>query len=214
MQPAISPRAQIDHFVVAIRSLDEGTAAFETLTGVRPARGGQHPRRGTENALVSLGNGMYLEIIAPQKGAALDPADAPMRELTELTVIGWAVGVSDVQDARARLQKADATPSPVSPGSRVTPGGATLEWSTFGLLSPQLDIAPFFIHWNAGTAHPSTTSPTGCTLSRLVVQDPAAAALTRVLAALGVEGVAVSTGPTAIAVTLACPSGVVTLRTK
>jgi len=213
-QTAMPFHAQVDHIVVAIRSLDEGVAAFQKLTGVKPVAGGTHPGRGTENALVSLGDGRYLEIIAPQKGAELGPQDRPMRDLTGLTIIAWAVSVSDAQDARARLQKAGATPSPITPGARVTPAGATLEWSTFGLMSPGIDVAPFFIHWSAATAHPSTTSPTGCTLSRLAVQDPAGADLTRALGALGVQRVDVTAGPSAITATLACPSGPVTLRTS
>lgn len=206
--------AQIDHFVIAIRSLAEGVAAFEKLTGVKPVAGGKHPDRGTENALVSLGSGTYLEIIAPQKGAKLTPLDEPMTELTDLTVIAWAVSVSDATQARDRLLKAGTTPSPVTPGSRVTPAGTTLEWTTFGLMSPQIDVAPFFIAWGAGTKHPSTTSPKGCTLSKVLVRDAAAADLTRVLDTLGVKGAEVTTAPTAINVLLECPKGPVTLKTR
>ena len=58
-----TPLAQFDHLVVAARSLDEGVAEFERLTGVKAGVGGKHPGRGTENALVSFGGGKYLEII-------------------------------------------------------------------------------------------------------------------------------------------------------
>ena len=214
VQPVPVPfHAQIDHFVVAIRSLSEGTAAFERMTGVKPVAGGKHPNRGTENALVSLGGGMYLEIIAPQAGAELSALDRPMRDLTELTVIGWAVSISNAEEARARVIKAGATPSPITGGSRVTPAGAKLEWDTFGLLTPEIDVAPFFIHWKGGTAHPSTTSPRGCTLTKLEVQDPSGADLSRVLGALGVGNVTVTSAPSAIRVALSCAKGSVTLRT-
>ena len=214
LQPAAPPfHAQVDHIVVAIRSLPEGSATFERLTGVKPVAGGKHPNRGTENALVSLGNGTYLEIIAPQADAQLSSLDQPMRDLAGLSVIGWAVGVSNAEEARARVIKTGVTPSPLTGGSRVTPAGARLEWDTFGLLTPEIDVAPFFIHWKDGTAHPSTTSPRGCTLSKLEVQDPAAADLAKVLGALGVANVAVTNAPSAIRVSLACPKGPVTLKT-
>ena len=211
--PAPTFRAQVDHFVVAIRSLDEGVAAFERLTGVKPVAGGKHPNRGTENALVSLGPNTYLEVIAPQKDAKLSPLDAPMRDLADLTVIGWAISVSNAEEAHARIVKAGMTPSPITGGSRVTPAGVTLEWQTFGLLTPQIDVAPFFIHWKEGTRHPSTTSPKGCTLSKVEVRDPSAADLTKVLTALGVQGVTVTNAPSAIRVSLTCPKGPVTLKT-
>jgi Glyoxalase-like domain len=211
--PAPAFHAQVDHVVVAIRSLDEGVAAFERLTGVKPVLGGKHPKRGTENALVSLGGNTYVEVIAPQKEAKLSPLDEPMRELTELTIIGWAIGVSSAEDAHARIVKAAMTPSPITGGSRVTPAGTTLQWDTFGLLTPQIDVAPFFIHWRDGTPHPSTTSPKGCTLSKVEVQDPAAADLSKIMIALGVAGVTVTDAPSAIRVSLACPKGAVTLKT-
>jgi hypothetical protein len=75
----LAPRSQFDHLVVGIRSLPEGIAEFESLTGIKPGVGGKHPDRGTENALVSLGGGGYLEIIAPQPGATLSTVDEGMR---------------------------------------------------------------------------------------------------------------------------------------
>src|SRR5687768_18558203 len=74
-----APLAQFDHLVVAVRSLEEGVAEFERLTGIKAGVGGKHPGRGTENALVSFGGGKYLEILAPQAGAALSPRDEGMR---------------------------------------------------------------------------------------------------------------------------------------
>jgi Glyoxalase-like domain len=58
----------LDHILLGVPDLDAGVTAFEQATGVTPLRGGKRPSRGTENALVSLGNGSYLEIIAPQRG--------------------------------------------------------------------------------------------------------------------------------------------------
>ena len=77
------------------------------------------------------------------------------------------------------------------PGSRVTPAGSTLHWTTAGVLSPRIAGAPFFIHWRSATGHPSTTSPTGCAIVALEVSDPAAADLSRALHALRVSGVTV-----------------------
>ena len=54
----------LDHLVWCVNSVSEGMDMFEALTGVRPCTGGQHLGLGTHNALVSLGDGLYLEILA------------------------------------------------------------------------------------------------------------------------------------------------------
>ena len=205
---AVPPRPQIDHVVVAIRSLAEGIAQFEALTGVTAGAGGRHPGRGTENALVSLGGGSYLEIIAPQKDAKLSPADAKMRDLTRLTIIDWAVRVIDVDEALASLRRAGFTTSPPQPGARLTPAGERLDWMTFGLATAAdktpIRGAPFFIRWSPNTRHPSTTSPGGCALEGLVVQDPASDRLGAVLGSLGVSGVTIASGAAKIEATIGC----------
>jgi hypothetical protein len=114
----VALHAQFDHLVVGVRSLGEGISEFERLTGVKATIGGRHPGRGTENALVSLGRGAYLEIIAPQKDAKLSPQDEPMRDLTHLTVIAWAIRVSNVDDVVAALRAAGFAATTPRPGAR------------------------------------------------------------------------------------------------
>jgi hypothetical protein len=176
--------ASIDHIMLGFRSLEEGMNAFEKATGVKPLPGGRHPHMGTENALVSLGEGAYLEIIAPQPDAKSNPMVDGLRGLASLAVIGWALGVADVDDAVARLANAGLLATKPQPGSRVTPEGTTLEWVTFGL-EKQPDTAPFFIRWSESTKHPSRTSPGGCTMAALEIDDPRGEELTRMLKALG-----------------------------
>lgn len=210
-QPA-PVRAQVDHLVVAIRSLPEGVAEFERLLGVEATIGGKHPGRGTENALVSLGGGTYLEIIAPQEGATLSPTDEPMRGLDRLRIIGWAVSVSDATAAANTLKTAGFATTPLQPGSRVTPSGESLQWTTFGLVDG-FAVAPFFINWGASTKHPSTTSPGGCELTRLTITDPRHENLSRALGALHVSRVLYAQGTPRIEAALRCGTRTAILTT-
>ena len=189
-----------------MRSLPEGIAEYERLTGVRAATGGRHPDRGTENALVSLGDGGYLEIIAPQPGATLAPSDERMRGMDRLQIITWAVAVDDVDESVRTLEQAGAAVGPRRPGSRVTPSGERLEWTTFSLADPAPATAPFFIHWGADARHPSQTAPGVCALTRLSVEDPAAARLAAALEALRVTGVGCARGGPRIEATIRCGS--------
>ena len=210
-QPA-PMRAQVDHLVVAIRSLPEGVAEFERLLGVKATVGGKHPGRGTENALVSLGGGTYLEIIAPQEGATLSPMDEPMRGLDRLRIIGWAVSVSDVGAAASALKAAGFATTPPQPGSRVTPAGETLQWTTLGL-ADRFAVAPFFINWSPSTKHPSTTSTGGCELARLTISDPQHANLSSALSAIHVTRVLYADGAPRIEAALRCGTRTATLTT-
>ena len=209
------PRAadvRVDHLILGARDLDEGMRRFEERTGVRPTVGGEHPGRGTRNALVSLGPGLYIEILAPQAGAPDSGTVSDLRARTDLTPFGWAVFVGDVEGARRRLGEAGMEVSTIFPGSRARPDGKLLEWRTFGITKPQIAGMPFFIRWGDGTTHPSQDSPSGCRLERLSVVSPDADPLRRALAALPLE-VAAQSGPHAgLDITLRCPKGAVQFR--
>lgn len=61
---------QLDHLVVAARSLGEGIGHIAQRLGVAPTVGGKHARMGTHNALLSLGPDCYLEVISIDPEAA------------------------------------------------------------------------------------------------------------------------------------------------
>ena len=189
---------RFDHLVVGIRSLAEGVAQFARLTGVTPAAGGVHPRRGTENALASLGPGEYLEIIAPQGEARLSDSDMKLRELDRLTIVAWAVAVDNADSVREMLKAAGFATTVPQSGSRVTPSGERLDWEVFRLSDAQIAGAPFFIEWSPTTAHPSTTAPAGCARERFGIQTPAATRLSAALKAIGLADVPVASGAHAL----------------
>src|SRR5262245_52078898 len=91
LAPAVSkPEVALDHVVLGIADLNVGIAAVEKQAGVKPILGGEHPDRGTWNALLSLGDRKYLEIIAPNpKAEKLDPMFGGLTQLEKLTPILW-----------------------------------------------------------------------------------------------------------------------------
>lgn len=204
--------AHVDHLILGARDLDEGIRRFEERTGVRPKVGGEHPGRGTRNALVSLGPYLYIEILAPQVNAPDSGMVAELRQRADLTPFGWAVFVRDMEAARKRLGDAGFGLSEIMPGSRARPDGTLLEWKTFEVVKPEVPGIPFFIRWGDGTTHPSQDSPSGCRLERLRVVTPDVDGLRRVFAATLLDVTAEKGRTPGLDIVLRCPKGTVELR--
>ncbi|HEY0781359.1 MAG TPA: VOC family protein [Thermoanaerobaculia bacterium] len=213
-QAAAAPEVGIDHVILAIDDLQRGIEGFARATGVRPEFGGEHPGRGTANALVSLGQGRYLEILAPASPAGqpakLDASWGDAFRHKALTPVGWALHSRDLARTVTQVRKAGIAIGDPQPGSRKRPDGATLTWKTATLEGPQLDLHPFFIEWTAGTAHPSTTAPAGCELVRVAITAPEPANLKKLLQTVGVEVEVQQGAKAAMAFTLRCAKGEVT----
>lgn len=198
----------IDHVIVGIADLDEGIRRMTELTGVTAERGGQHPGRGTQNALLSLGAPTYLEIIAPVEGPA--PQMEFLSGLKELAPVGWAIGTKNLDATRSRLEAAGFRVSPPREGSRVRPDGQRLEWRTAGIEGPP-GLTPFLIEWGPTTLQPATTSPGGCTLESMEIRMPQSESLARLVAELRLGAVVREATEQKMTLTLACPAGRVTL---
>lgn len=192
----------LDHIILSIPNLAAGIEQFTAATGVNPKFGGRHPGRGTENALVALGNGRYLEILARVDGKAEPGA--------HLTPNGWAVHTTALASVLERVRGAGVQIMGPIPGSRRTPDSTLLQWRTGNVGGPGLELAPFVIEWATGTPHPSTTSPAGCTLESWELLVPDDKKLGTYLAALPFEVTVHHAEKDGFRLTLQCPKGRVT----
>ena len=181
------PAKIVDHFMWAAVDLDKATAEFENLTGVRPEFGGRHPGFGTHNALVSLANGSYMEVLA------LDPeqsADNPIvREIAELQspeILAFHLQRSDLESIVETLQELEIPfTGPLDLG-RKRPDGTELRWRLLFPESPTFRHAlPIFIDW-MDAPHPSASAPSGCTLTHFEVGHTRPEELKNIYRRLGV----------------------------
>ncbi len=204
---------RIDHVIVGVADLDAGIKEFERMTGARPEIGGVHPGRGTRNALLSLGDGTYLELYAPdpaQMGNSPDVAE--LKSLHGLKPLGWAVFPQDPDAIRAAMKRRGLSLSSPEAGSRRRPDGQMLEWETLEYKGFDHPLAPFFIRWRNLAQHPSRTTRGGCRLVSLRLVDPQAAALANAIQPLRL-GISVDRGPESrMEVKLICVRGEVLLR--
>ena len=163
----------LDHILLGCNDLDRGIDFVYEQTGVRAAFGGVHPGNGTQNALLSLADSRYLEIIAPDPK---QPSSADARDLRSLdddpVLVGWAAHHADLDAFAARLKNQGVAIEGPMPGSRKRPDGRLLTWKTLRLKDDPTRLLPFFIEWSANSIHPSVDSPQGCHLVRFEAFAP------------------------------------------
>ncbi len=204
-------RDAVDHLLLGAPDLDAGIAWFEARTGVRAVIGGVHPGAGTRNALASLGDRQYLEIIAPDPAQSAFNFQIDLRRLTEPRLVTWAASTPDV-DATAKAAVA-AGYKVFGPrdGSRARPDGVMLRWRSVGVLAgfaeAAVDPTPFFIQWAADSKHPSSDSPSGCRLIALEIEHPDPLKLQAALRNLGIEAAIAKSATTGLRASLDTPKG-------
>ena len=166
--------ALLDHIILGCNDLDRGIEAVEEATGVRPAVGGVHPARGTRNALLSLGERHYLEIIAPDPAQEKIVHFPQIRQMTEPRLIGWAVHPPDIVAVAKQLRENQVAFTGPDDGSRKRPDGRVLNWKTINLADDRGGLLPFFIEWSADSVHPSKDAPARCELDyfEILSTDP------------------------------------------
>jgi hypothetical protein len=194
----------LDHILLGSYDLQHGIDFVEKHTGVRAQFGGVHPGRGTQNAVLSLGERRYLEIIAPDPAQThlRNPMAEHLRSLQNNVLIGWAAPVEDIATFASKLRAAGVEFTGPTPGSRKRPDGRVLEWKTIDLVETAYGILPFFIEWSPDSIHPSEDAPKGCSLIRFSGETPYYKETTAALKALNLDLVVERT--TAHSIALRC----------
>jgi hypothetical protein len=153
---------RIDHVVYAVGDLDAMGARLAQEHGLASVAGGEHPRWGTGNRIVPLGD-TYVELLA-----VVDP------RIARASTLGRAIGaLADEGGGWFALclgddaldETADRLGLEVETGGRQRPDGEVVRWRSAGIEDPRrTPDLPFFISWQGphdlhpgrGTAaHPS-----------------------------------------------------------
>jgi len=204
--------AFIDHLVVTAPSLAAGADYIRGALGVELAPGGEHPRMGTHNLLLKLGETTYLEVLAVNPDAprpdrphwfGLDSlaSDAAPR------LVAWVARVDDIRGVVAASSFDFGDVEEMSRGD--------LTWLVTvgrGGKLPLDGVAPVLIQWLTGD-HPTMHLPDArCTLASLRGAHPAEAeALTGLV--VDPRWLTSSVSGPGLEASIQTPAGLRTLRT-
>jgi glyoxalase-like protein len=213
-KPSEEAARRVDHLVFGTPDLALGIERIESLLGIAATAGGQHPGRGTRNALVALGPSAYLEIIGPDpdQPAPAVPRTFGIDRLTSPRLVAWAAKETDLEKRAADAARKGVTLGSVGSGGRKTPEGVLLSWRYTSPTTVLGDgLVPFFIDWGQ-SPHPARTAAPGATLVGLRAEHPDPRSIDETFKKLGLE-LPVATGPApALIATIDCPKGRVELR--
>ncbi|WP_367390279.1 VOC family protein [Lewinella sp. LCG006] len=165
----------IDHIVYAVFDLDRAIADFTQLLGIAPVFGGHHQDRGTKNALLNLGKGCYLEIIAidewntrvaPPRWMGLDVLQKPQ-------ITRWCLKSENLAKDQALLKAYDPKMGEQWSGKRQTASGELLAWEMLlPLPEPEVEVVPFMVDWGASAFHPTERLEEKCFWHELILYHP------------------------------------------
>jgi Glyoxalase-like domain len=186
-------QSYLDHVIWACADLESGARRFEALTGIRPRYGGAHASGLTHNALVSLGNRCYLEVLAPvgPAGPNDDEWCRLARGLHEPRILTYCLRSAHPLSQLASAATASGWKNAVvASNGRTTPEGVRLRWQWLAPAVERFGLAfPFFIDW-LDSPHPTESlgSPqpeSEILLQHFAVGHPDAADLQRTLGEVG-----------------------------
>jgi hypothetical protein len=135
---------RIDHVIYGVTDLDTAVRRFAAEHGLVSTGGGDHRAFGTRNAIVPVGPGQFIELLAV--------ADQNSQHPLALALTAWlregdrpvavCLRPDDLDQVAARLAV------PTMPAERHNPDGGVLRWRLAGVeaaLGPER--LPFFIDW-------------------------------------------------------------------
>lgn len=148
---------RFDHAIIAVRDL-AGAAARYRAAGFLVQDGGQHPGRGTANAIVRFGLD-YLELITVESVDAATAAGGNSRVTAELLeereggLLGYALATNDIEGLAARLRELGLEATGPLAGERLRPDGQRLDWRLLIPFGASWGTPwPMYIQWNTTEA--------------------------------------------------------------
>lgn len=196
----------LDHLVVAVADLPEAIDRFEERLGVRAAIGGRHARWGTHNALLSLGPGRYLELVAEDPQAKRRPQPFGLEGEGLPRITAWMIAAT-LPQAAEEARRRGFDPGGCEAMERIRPDGGRVAWRlAIRLDRPGGGLVPAIIDWG-DSPHPSGSAPAAGEIESLRLEHPEPAAVEGMLSAVGVAATVLPAPSPRIAATVRTRGG-------
>lgn len=206
---------RLDHLMWGASSLERGIEVAEQLFKVKAAPGGSHQGLGTRNALLSLGDEIYLEIIAPDPEQQVSSTFVSnLRSLPEPGLVTFAVGSGSLATAAARAQQAGLDVLGPQQTQRRTLAGDLLNWELLYFTGHEHGgLMPFAIDW-LDTPSPARSAPPAGRFRSMQIHAPDAEQLAARFAQLQIDVDVAVAEQAAISATIATADGNITLHSS
>ncbi|HEY0843824.1 MAG TPA: VOC family protein [Noviherbaspirillum sp.] len=178
----------IDHITITSPSLEAGAAFVRQALGVDLQKGGEHPRMGTHNLLLRLGDALFLEVISvnPNAVAPSRPRWFGLDRLAPDALPSLSTWVVRTRDIRATAAASSEPLGNIAPMSR-----GALNW----LITipddgevPLDGVAPALIEWHADVHPASVMEDRGVSLRQLEIFHPDPERVSRLMSSLPFDG--------------------------
>lgn len=176
----------LDHLVWAVPDLDLAIKEIEAATTIKATVGGSHPNHGTCNALISMGEGIYFEILARDKSLPAGELAKFCQNLTKPNLVTWVVRTSNIPEVIKQVEKLGYT-SVVKEMNRLKPNGEKLQWQLLWLKGHEGgNFVPLVIDWQ-NSRHPSLDAPPGLKLISFRIEAIDPKPLERIFSSLSID---------------------------
>ncbi len=204
----------LDHILWGTPDLSAGEKLFEQLSGVKPGKGGIHEGFGTRNSLLSMGEDLFFEIIAPDPAQNLNGnRGGRLAKLAGPGLTALSVRSDDLPAMEAAAKKLGLPVRGPIPGGRTRTDGVRLNWEILYFGEGQdADMIPFAIDWK-GSPHPASTTPGGIGFKSVVALHPDSERLSAIYKALGIPVPVLRGDRAGFQAVLTSPRGDITLTT-
>lgn len=168
-------RRKIDHIVYSVLDLEAAIDDIENQLGVRPSIGGRHLNKGTKNALLNLGKGCYLEILAidEENTEVKTPRWMGIDLIKKACITRWALKSNEILKDQRILRGYKTELGEIFEGERLTTNDSILKWKmTLPQAHPRVELAPFMVDWSDSKAHPTTNLKEECSLEQINFKAP------------------------------------------